>query len=88
MKKATKKKRQANLKPETKKATSRIDSWRILADHVDLNEQSGFDELCVGQWFHLERMDTRSWWMGVGDEHFWFYVQKDGTVKIDREKRG
>lgn len=53
-----------------------------------------FDELVVGDWIHLERMDHRAWWMCIGDTHFWITIPADpakpvlvglqeGTVMVD-----
>jgi len=46
--------------------------WRTLAhgpDGRDVTQQDAgeFDELCLGDWFHLEKMAPREWWMQVGD---------------------
>lgn len=30
-------------------------------------EPSVFDELVVDDWFHIEQMDTRLWWMRIGN---------------------
>ncbi len=51
--------------------------WRLLAHEYVGRGQYGdphdieipdteFDELVVGQWIHIEQMDTGKWWMAVG----------------------
>ena len=39
---------------------------------------SVFDELVIDDWFHLEQMDTRLWWMRVGDYHLWVRIPAKG----------
>ena len=49
-----------------------IDSWRLYArttrqGEIALEDVDGFDELVVGDWFHIEQMDDDCWWLRVGD---------------------
>ena len=37
-----------------------------------------FDELVIDDWFHIEQMDDRRWWMCVGDLHINIHVRHDG----------
>jgi hypothetical protein len=62
-------------------------SWRFLAHRrpgsaITLNstqfEPSEFDELVVGDWLHLEQMDTRDWWMQVGPLTINIHIRADG----------
>lgn len=54
-----------------------------------------FDELVIDHWFHLEQMDDRDWWIGVGDpgngDYYHINVHIDGdkkvTVSIENESR-
>lgn len=38
-----------------------------VAQEFDGTEGVCFDELVIDNWFHLEQMDTRCWWLGFGD---------------------
>lgn len=53
------------------------------------------DEIVVGYkeeapkfWLHLEQMDNKSWYLGLGPNvRLWIYQQKNGKYKItDREE--
>lgn len=65
--------------------------WRFLAHRIvgresiefqatdfDPNE---FDELVVGQWLHVEQMDTNRWWMNIGGVTVWVTADRDGRPK-------
>ena len=52
-------------------------TWRVLAHKVkgrgcefnhrfEPKDGMEFDELVVGDWFHMEQMNTRDWWIGIG----------------------
>lgn len=63
--------------------------WRVLAhrrngDRVALENEGVFDELVVGPkaWLHLEKMDTRSWWLRIGNYGFDIRVNDDGSVRL------
>lgn len=68
------------------------------ADEPDvgtIEEAADFDELVVDSWFHIERMDTRTWWMRIdgrdpdGDLIVWVTVGRDGRarkISVEREK--
>ena len=57
--------------------------WRVLSHrqghggHLDLRDVGDFDELVVGDWFHLEQMDDRYWWMHVGETNFDIGIPED-----------
>ena len=63
--------------------------WRILTHGrgaAFLNLTSGeapsvFDELVIDDWFHLEQMDGRRWWMAVSDGQGGRHVLR---IRIDR----
>lgn len=78
--------------PKPRNESKRCARWRVLAQDgarkVDMSvEGTEFDELVVGEWLHIERMDTRDWWMGVrtpsGDVvHINFRVGRDGRATV------
>lgn len=37
-----------------------------------------FDELVVGQFFHMEQMDSGVWWMNIGGVTVWVKADRDG----------
>jgi hypothetical protein len=47
-------------------------SRTTVLDHTE------FDELVVGQWIHVEAMDTGTWWMNVGGVTLWVKADRDG----------
>lgn len=59
-----------------------VDSWRLGTDTVKAEAPAGFDELVVGDWFHMEQMDTRFWWMRLGDVSWNIMIGRDGIVKV------
>lgn len=74
--------------------------WRVLAQRSrgenvqvgPLDDHDGtpsqFDELVVGHWIHLERMDTRAWWMALGELRLWIQVMANGTVIVTNQETG
>jgi hypothetical protein len=65
--------------------------WRVLArgpKGTDLDVRSEqhrglvFDELVIDAWFHLEQMDSRQWWMRIGDLHVTVNLKGDGSVEV------
>lgn len=44
--------------------------------------QGDFDELVVDHWIHLERMDTHTWWMRLGQREFDIEIERTGEVKV------
>lgn len=68
--------------------------WRILAwdesdpdvgtveQEYDGTESVRFDELVIDDWFHLEQMDERIWWMCVGDLHINIRIRPDGRREV------
>jgi hypothetical protein len=51
-------------------------------EHSSADEPSIFDELVIDDWFHLEQMTRRRWWMRIGDLVVWVKVAKDGRVHV------
>lgn len=62
------------------------DAWRIQAVPTPSttveHRGEGFDELVVGKWFHLERMDTGWWWMRFGDCQVSIAVRPNGEARV------
>lgn len=50
-----------------------------------------FDELCIDDWFHLEQMDGRDWWLGVGNgDDYWhlnIHIDVAGNATVSMEKQ-
>lgn len=55
-----------------------------------------FDELCIDDWFHIEQMSARHWWIGIGNtqngEHadYWHVnvnIRPDGRAEVHVEKQ-
>ena len=49
---------------------------------IQVDPGGSFDELVVGDWFHMERMDNDWWWMRIGQTTYACIVRKDGTVEF------
>jgi hypothetical protein len=64
--------------------------WRILAQAVRGRKQveacgdgtTVFDELVVDDWFHLEQMRAREWWLAIGDARLWITIRRDGSARV------
>ena len=52
---------------------------------VESCKDGGFDELVVGDWFHMERMDKVWWWMRIGEDIYHATIAKDGTVSFKKQ---
>lgn len=75
------------------------DRWLPPADaatgqHQHLAPDGGafaFDELCIDDWFHLEQMGDRNWWLGVGNGgdywHVNVHIDRDGQAHVSVEKQ-
>lgn len=50
-----------------------------------------FDELVIDDWFHLEQMNERHWWMGVGNgDDYWHVnvsINRAGQTQVSFEKQ-
>lgn len=48
------------------------ENWRINVKRDTRNEQISdggeLDEVVIGSWFHLEKMDDNRWWMRIGKD--------------------
>lgn len=49
---------------------------------LDLEGHGVVDEVVIEQWFHLEQMDKRVWWIRVGDVYMNVRLKKGVTVTI------
>jgi hypothetical protein len=72
-------------------------SWRVLvhdeARNVPLEEHSDrrrwrFDELVVDHWLHVEQLNTRVWYLQVGDHQMSIEVKRDGSVVLRHYELG
>jgi hypothetical protein len=53
--------------------------WRVQSD--DAGE---FDEIVVGHWLHVERMDTGAFFIAIGDKRGWVTIRA-GKVTLTWE---
>lgn len=66
--------------------------WRLLAHpakgeplrirSTDYPTPVEFDELVVGDWLHVEQMDTRAWWARIGPITVDIEIHPDGTYGV------
>jgi hypothetical protein len=66
--------------------------WRTLAhpdkgservqQRYDGTEGVCFDELVVDDWFHMEQMNTRDWWIGLGGVMINVHIPAKGKPHI------
>lgn len=47
-----------------------------------------FDELVIDNWFHLEQMSDRSWWLRIGDADINVTVGERGEASSVHVRRG
>ncbi len=61
--------------------------WRVLAhdgtQQVELENRGILDEVVLGNWFHLEQLDDRTWWIRVGDARILAHVGQPGPLRVD-----
>ena len=55
--------------------------WRVRS-----GDDGAFDELAVGGWLHVERIDHRQWFISIGDATATVSVEADGRVRIQRQE--
>ena len=76
---------------DTFDARSGMDSLAAVGRTVLLDGDWEFDELAIDDWFHLEMMDVREWWLGVGNgDDYWHvnvYIDRDGKATVLVEKQ-
>jgi len=61
--------------------------WRLQAHHeqagpINVENAGTFDELVVDDWFHIEQMNTRSWWMRLGETDYNITIPPTGKVVV------
>lgn len=66
---------------ETYQRGGKKQTERIEAD-------SGFDEIVVGDWLHLERMHTGLWWLRLGDREADIQVNSKGKIAVHWRPEG
>lgn len=58
----------------------------MKASHQWRAQGLDFDELVIGEWFHIEAMGRGGWFIEFCGRRFWVHVGKDGKAKmIDEE---
>lgn len=50
-----------------------------------VREPSCFDELVIDNWFHLEQMDSRTWWVCVAGYHIWVRIPTKGEPIVTHD---
>jgi hypothetical protein len=62
--------------------------WRISAFTIAGKAESSsdgtsvLDEVVLDDWLRLEQLDTRKWFLSVGERRMWITVRRDGSVSI------
>lgn len=54
----------------------------VAVSSEDYENPIEFDELVIDHWFHLEQMDDRSWWIGLGNWHINVIIDSNGIPHI------
>ena len=64
----------------------RIDDWEVREGHTEHGQKQlrggNFDELLVGGWPHIERLDDDLWYFGIGDTQLYVRIAEDGKTVI------
>lgn len=73
-------------------STNPAQPWRLglKLEYHPLNLSSegidgDFDELVVGGWLHIEKMNRRAWWVRVGEREFWIEVPETGPAVVTEQ---
>lgn len=59
----------------------------IRLDSAEIDGPTEFDELVVGNWFHMEQMDDCRWVVGIGPIGVYVEVHADGKHDVYVEDR-
>jgi hypothetical protein len=51
-------------------------------DRFDIENQGIFDELVIDDWFHIEQMDDRCWWVRLGQNTTFVKIDRKGRAKV------
>lgn len=67
--------------------------WRAQWDEehgqASVGNRGVFDELVIDDWFHLEQMDKRRWWMRIGGNVIVnVHIDERGRATVTVEKDG
>lgn len=62
--------------------------WKLLVESPSGKEnrfqgESGFDELVVDDWLHVEKMDAKVWWLRVGDARIMVRLSEASSPEVD-----
>lgn len=65
--------------------------WRLQAHRKDgtpvRSENDGlFDELAIDDWFHLEQLDDRCYWMQIGDARITVHIPAKGPPQVNIQR--
>ena len=55
---------------------------RVYRDEISAHGNSGFDELVIGKWFHIERMHTGGWFLTIGGREADIIVKPNGEATV------
>ena len=65
--------------------------WRVLSHSGEGSQRHSienlgeFDEIVLGDWLHVEQMNTSEYWMRLGDADIWVTIdRKTGNAKAIR----
>jgi len=50
-------------------------------EYIVRDDYTFVDEVVVGDWFHLEAMNRKEWWINIAGVTVWVTLRKDGSVK-------
>jgi len=50
-------------------------------DYIVATDHTFVDEVVVDDWFHLEAMNRKEYWMNIAGVTVWVTLRKDGSVK-------
>lgn len=60
-------------------------NWDYAGQRREANESHGagvLDEVVIDQWFHVERMDERQFWLRVGEAEFDISIDRLGNATV------
>lgn len=52
-------------------------AWRVQSD-----DEGEFDEIVVGKWLHVERLNAKGYFVRIGDKQWTVIAEKDGTARM------